>query len=281
MPARSHEVGTGPPDGPVVHDAVLADPAGTLLGLDFDGTLSHVVDDPTQAFAHPDSVRAVATLGRHLGQVAIITGRPVRQVLELGGFEGLEGLEGLVVCGQYGAERWDASTDELVVPPRPEAIEELAGLLPSWLAARGAATARIEDKGLAIAIHTRGLAPSVLHSLTGPIGDLAAERDLHVEPGRQVLELRGSAVDKGTTLTGLVHDLGTRHVVYAGDDLGDLPAFDAVDALRPRGVTGFLVCSASAEQDALVERSDLVLDGPDAVAGWLGAFADAVVARAG
>lgn len=262
-----------------VDQHLLDDAAGTLLGLDFDGTLAHVVDDPTRAFAHPDSVRALATLGRHLGQVAIITGRPVRQALELGGFEGLEGLGSLVICGQYGAERWDARSGEVVEPSRPPAVEDLAAELPAWLAERGAADVRIEDKGLALAIHTRGLDHALLDSLAGPLRDLAAERDLEVEPGRQVLELRGHGSDKGTALLGLVAELGSRHVVYAGDDLGDLPAFDAVDQLRATGHTGYLVCSASTEQDALVERSDLVLEGPDAVAAWLTGLADALTSR--
>ena len=77
----------------------------------------------------------------------------------------------------------------------------------------------------------------------------------------------------------IVEEVSARHVVFAGDDLGDLPAFDAVDRLRARGLTGLLVCSASDEQDVLVARSDLVLDGPDAVAVWLGGLADAMEAR--
>ena len=56
---------------------MIADPGGTLLALDFDGTLAHIVDDPSQAYAHERSVAALARLGRVLGQVAIVTGRPV------------------------------------------------------------------------------------------------------------------------------------------------------------------------------------------------------------
>lgn len=285
MPARTPG---GDPPAPG-HDGVeegaldprsLRDPAGTLLGLDFDGTLSHVLADPTRAFAHPDSVRAMAGLGRHLGGVAIITGRPVRQALELGGFEGRPGLERLVICGQYGAERWDATTGQVREPARPAAIESLAAELPAWLQERGAGSARIEDKGLALAVHTRGLGPALLHALEAPLRRLAEEHGLDVEPGRQVIELRGHSADKGSALLELVAELGPRHVVYAGDDLGDLPAFNAVEQLRSRGVSGHLVCSASEEQDALVERSDLVLDGPDAVAAWLTAWAEALDARA-
>ena len=59
-------------------DAVIADPGGTLLALDFDGTLAHIVDDPAQAYAHGHSIAALGRLGGVIGQIAIITGRPVR-----------------------------------------------------------------------------------------------------------------------------------------------------------------------------------------------------------
>jgi len=257
---------------------VVADPAGTLLALDFDGTLAHMVDDPSTAFAHAHAVDALARLGPLIGQIAIITGRPVRQALELGGFADHAGLGSLVICGQYGAERWDGSTGEIQEPEPPAAVRLLADRLPAWLAERGVEHVRVEDKGLAVAVHTRGLEEGLLDDIAGPLAELAAEHGLSVEPGRQVVELRARGTDKGVVLERLVEEVQARHVVFAGDDLGDLPAFDAVDRLRNRGLTGLLICSASDEQDVLVARSDLVLDGPDDVAVWLGELADALEA---
>jgi trehalose 6-phosphate phosphatase len=65
-------------------------------------------------------------------------------------------------------------------------------------------------------------------------------------------------------------------VVFVGDDLGDLPAFREVDRLRDEGVPGLLVCSGSTEVTALTERADLVVDGPEGVAGLLRSVADAL-----
>lgn len=255
-------------------EAVVNDPRGTLLALDFDGTLAHIVDDPTQAYAHEHSVAALGRLGNVLGQIAIVTGRPVRQALELGGFVGREGFENLIICGQYGAERWNANGEEAEPVDHPAAISKLRDLLPDWLTERGADHVRLEDKGLAVAIHTRGIDPEVLASLTGPLAELADELGLVLEPGRQVMELRSSGMDKGQALKALMDETGARHVIFAGDDLGDLPAFNAVDELRASGIDGLLICSASTEQDALVARADIVLDGPDAVATWLEELAD-------
>jgi trehalose 6-phosphate phosphatase len=254
--------------------AVVADPSGTLLALDFDGTLAHVVDDPAAAFAHAHAIDSLARLGPLLGRIAIITGRPVRQAVELGGFAGRAGFESLIVCGQYGAERWDAATGVTHEPDHPAAVRELAASLPRWLAERGADHVRVEDKGLAVAVHTRGFEDGLLEQLAGPLEALATEHGLRFEPGRQVVELRSPGPDKGQALTQVVEEVAARHIIFAGDDLGDLPAFDAVDELRSNGLAGLLIVSASTEQDALVSRADVVLDGPDAVAIWLEDLAD-------
>jgi trehalose 6-phosphate phosphatase len=72
-------------------------------------------------------------------------------------------------------------------------------------------------------------------------------------------------MDKGAALRALVAELGSTSVLYTGDDLGDLAAFDAVEALRAEGVPGVTVCSASDEVLTLAERADLVVDGPPGV----------------
>jgi trehalose 6-phosphate phosphatase len=65
-------------------------------------------------------------------------------------------------------------------------------------------------------------------------------------------------------------------VAYAGDDLGDLPAYDAVEAMRSGGgPAGVLICPASAEQPAMASRADLVVDGPAGLVSMLGELADA------
>lgn len=259
--------------------SIVDDPEGTLLGLDFDGTLSPIVRDPERAFIHPRSLAALERLGARLGLVAVVTGRPVDQVRELGRFDGRPGLEHLVVCGQYGAERWDAGTGEVVRPERSPGVVRLVDDLPGWLTRHGAEHVRVEDKGLAVALHTRGIDPALLDRLDAPLRAWAEELGLVVEPGRQVIELRAPGSDKGDAVRHLAARLGARHVVFAGDDLGDLPAFDAVDALRADGVDGLLACSVSPEQDALVPRADVVLDGPDDVATWLTELADALDSR--
>jgi trehalose 6-phosphate phosphatase len=260
--------------------ALLAAPGRAVVALDFDGTLADIVPDPEQARAHPRAVPALAALGPHLASLAVITGRPAAVAVRYGGFAGVPGLENLVVLGHYGAERWDAATGTVRAPePHPgvaTAREELPRLLERSGAWRGT---WIEDKGQAFAIHTRRAAEpaAAFEALRGPLEDLAARHGLVLEPGRMVLELRPPGVDKGVALTEHVRDTGAETIVYAGDDLGDLPAFAAVEALRAEGRTGLLLCSGTEVED-LASRADIRLPGPGGVADFLAAVARTVSA---
>ncbi|WP_330322387.1 trehalose-phosphatase [Streptomyces anulatus] len=261
-------------------DAVLARPDRAVVALDFDGTLADIVPDPEQARAHPGTVAALAALAPKVAAVAVITGRPAGVAVRYGGFAGVPGLEHLVVLGHYGAERWDAVTGTVNAPaPHPGVAAvraELPGVLHEFDSWRGT---WIEEKGQAVAVHTRRAQDpqAAFETLRGPLGELAAKHGLIVEPGRLVLELRPPGMDKGVALATFVAELDAESVIYAGDDLGDLAAFAAVEKLRtegPDGIPGLLVCSGSAEVPELAERADLSVPGPAAVVAFLAALAE-------
>ncbi|MEV6121924.1 trehalose-phosphatase [Streptomyces sp. NPDC052077] len=256
-------------------DALLARPGRAVIALDFDGTLAPIVPDPDLARAHPGAVPVLAALAPHVASVAIVTGRPAGTAVRHGGLADVPGLDRLVVLGHYGAERWDAATGTVTAPPPHPGVEAARADLPGLLAGAGAGEGtRIEEKGYALAVHTRRAADpqGAFEALRGPLAELARRHGLLVEPGRMVLELRPPGMDKGVALRDHVRATGAGSVLYAGDDLGDLPAFAAVGVLRAEGVPGLLVASASAEVAALTERADLTVDGPSGVVGLLRAL---------
>ncbi|MFB9249615.1 trehalose-phosphatase [Sphaerisporangium melleum] len=254
-----------------------------MIGLDFDGTLAPIVPDPADARVDPAAAAALVRLGGLVGAVAIVTGRPAATAVAYGQVEGGPGLgdvPGLVVLGQYGLERWEAG--ELTSPPPPPGVARVRAELPGLLASHGHPVSdggvpgvTIEDKGRALAVHTRRAADpeGSLRALREPLAKLAAETGLLVEPGRLVLELRPAGMDKGHALAAFLAERGARSVLFAGDDLGDLAAFEAV---RLSGLPGVTVCSASAEVTALAERADIVVNGPAGIAALLSALADAL-----
>jgi trehalose 6-phosphate phosphatase len=57
---------------------------------------------------------------------------------------------------------------------------------------------------------------------------------------------------------------------FLGDDVVDLAAFDALDALEADGVAVLRVAVSSDEAPAeLLERADLVVEGVEGAVGWL------------
>jgi trehalose 6-phosphate phosphatase len=267
------------PQGQERYDALVAAAPEVLVGLDFDGTLSPIVDDPDRAVIHPDGPRVLTALAPRVRAVVVVTGRPARQVVELGELDkvadALPDGSRLVVMGQYGNERWDATSREFTSPEPPPGLQAFRDELPRLLAAERAEGAHVEEKGLAVAVHTRRLPDpaAAFARLEEALADAAERHGLSLEPGRMVLEVRAPGMHKGLALETAVEEHGARGVLFAGDDLGDLEAFEAVRTLRDGGMPALLVCSGSQEQEALADLADVVVDGPGGVLDLLDGFA--------
>src|SRR5690348_11771247 len=194
--------------------AIQREPARALIATDFDGTLAPIVADPREARADPGAVGALRGLAGLVGTLAVITGRPAGEAVELGAFGEVPGL---IVLGHYGGERWEEGV--LTAPPPPPGVEEARARLPGVLAGAGAPEGvRVEDKGSALAVHTRRAADpaGALAALREPLAGLAADVGLVVEPGRLVIELRPPGMDKGAALTALVAERQAGPVLFAG-----------------------------------------------------------------
>ncbi|WP_395690928.1 trehalose-phosphatase [Nocardioides sp.] len=260
------------PEGERKYDAFVRAARRAVVGLDFDGTLAPIVDDPEQAHIHPDAGAVLVDLADVVAAVAVITGRPARQALALGGLEeagnaiGDTGKE-LYLFGQYGNERWSSTRRRIVSPRPPAGLATFLRDLPRTLREADAADAWVEDKGLAHAVHTRRMADpdGAFDRLLPPLRALAERNGLVLEPGRHVIEVRAPGMDKGQAVETLVSEVGAGAVMFAGDDLGDVEAFEAVAKLAADGLPTLLVCSASSEESALVALSDVVVHGPEGV----------------
>lgn len=275
------------PSGADEYAAVVRAGRRLVVALDFDGTLSPIVDNPDVAHIHDEAGGVLDDLAGEIRAVAVVTGRPARQVLALGGLDEVadaiadHGRE-LVVLGQYGNERWTSEQRRVITPKPPPGLSGLIADLPRLLRRAGAAEAWVEEKGLAVAVHTRRLpdAAEAFERLLPLLSDAARERGLAVEPGRMVIEIRAAGMDKGKAMNALVSEFEAGAVVFVGDDLGDVPAFEAVLEMRAAGMPSLLVCSGSDEQSALRELSDLVVAGPDGVMDFLRTLSAAIADQA-
>jgi trehalose 6-phosphate phosphatase len=254
-------------------DALRTELPRCLIALDFDGTLAPIVADPAASRPAPGAIDALTALARTGARIAVITGRDARTALDLGGFAAVPGL---VVEGSYGAETWQDGA--LSTPSEPPEIGVLRERLPDVVARHcGDPGVWIEDKGLSLVVHARRASDpaAAIGQLRGPVGELAGQLGLDLHPGRGVLEIRIPGYDKGAALLRLVERFEPAAVLFAGDDLGDLPAFEAIRRLRADGRVAWGVGASSAEVPELAEAADVQVDGPAGVVGLLAALAAA------
>jgi trehalose 6-phosphate phosphatase len=251
------------------HAVRLAERAGEVaLCLDFDGTLSPIIDDPEAARPLAGVVELLAPLAARFAAVALISGRPAGYLAEHAAAPGVRYL------GLYGLQ--EIRNGRVWVDPRLEAARPAVVAAAEDLrnsAAVRASGAHLEDKEYAIAVHTRRTDDP--DRWAGPIDqtvrEIAQRHVLEVIPGKLVWELApGVHADKGDAVRRVVAESGARSVVVVGDDLGDLPAFDAVAQLAAEGHDGLRVAVRSAEAPPpLLAEADLIVDGPPGVLEFL------------
>jgi trehalose 6-phosphate phosphatase len=242
------------------------DPGRSAVVADFDGSLAPIVADPAAAVALPAAVTALEGLVRRFGTVAVVSGRPAAFLAER------LPVEGLTLVGQYGLEHVVGGV--VVVDPSVEPfLPAIARVADD--AERTWPDLHVERKGgLAVTLHWRG-APEQGGDAAAWADAIGARFGLEVVPGRMAREFRaGVPIDKGTVLEALASDRDA--ALFAGDDHGDLSAFDALDRLEASGAlrTAVRVGVASDEGPPEIRtRADIVVDGPPGLAALLMALA--------
>ena len=226
---------------------------GSLVATDFDGTLAPIVEDPAASRPIDGAVEVLAALAAQGHEVAVVSGRPLSFLVE-------HLPEQLTLVGLYGLEMRRGG--ELVEHPDAPKWRGVMADVAQRATSEGPRGMLVEPKGLSITLHYR-----TRPELAEQVGDFAAEAarsaGLEVRGARRSVELHPPIdEDKGTALLRLA-DGCDGAVVYLGDDVGDLPAFDALDQLAAAGLPVWKIGVESDElSPTLRERADVMVDGP-------------------
>ncbi|XP_078446140.1 putative trehalose-phosphate phosphatase F [Wolffia australiana] len=243
------------------------------LFLDYDGTLSPIVDDPDRAFMS-DSMRAAVRDAVRCVPIAIISGRSRDKVYEF------VGLSDLYYAGSHGMDIVGPVRDSATADDHPNCIrssdkqgkevslfqpasefvpmieEVFESLVDSTSDINGA---NVENNKFCVSVHYRNVDEENWPVVAQRVHDtLKRYPRLRLSHGRKVLEIRPVIEwNKGKAVEFLLESLGLDHSddvlpIYIGDDRTDEDAFEV---LRGRGV-GILVSSLPKESKASFSLRD-------------------------
>jgi trehalose 6-phosphate phosphatase len=198
-----------------------------LVALDFDGTLTDVVDDPEAPRLAPERRRILARIPAPGRWLAIVSGRALDDV------RSKVGIEQAIYVGNHGLEITGPGLIRRFAPPGVE--DRLSALLESLPLAD---MAIIENKALTATLHVRPREDDRRHAELGEaIRGPVEAAGFTLRPGKAAWEIRpaGSAT-KGDAVLRLIDVLPGAipdRTIYIGDDATDEDAFRAL----PEGVT--------------------------------------------
>ncbi|MBT3363052.1 MAG: trehalose-phosphatase [Chloroflexi bacterium] len=236
-----------------VGDILSASPFG--LVTDVDGTISPIAPTPQQAIVSPMCRRYLSMLSDKLDLVAVISGRPLLDVMTM------VGIEGLVYVGNHGLEVWNKGIPEL--PARIDRfITVIAQALESLERRIDMDGLMFENKGLTASIHYRNAndTDAARKKILEEGKSLPQINDLRITEGRMVVELRPDIdINKGSALKALIKKHNLAGVMYIGDDVTDIDAFNVV---HESGIKGIAIAVASEETPPrLIESADFTIQG--------------------
>jgi trehalose 6-phosphate phosphatase len=206
--------------------------------LDYDGTLTPIVDRPQDAIISERMREAVSGLAARC-TVCVVSGRDRPVVQEL------MGVRDLVVAGSHGFDIWspvDGTIEHEAASGFEDLLARVTARLQDELGSIDGAV--VEAKRASVAAHYRLVAEPQRREVAEVVERLLAEHseELKVTPGKMVYEIQPKLDwDKGRAvlhlLTALQLDRDDVVPIYVGDDITDEHAFEA---LAGRGIGVFV-----------------------------------------
>ena len=208
-----------------------------LLLLDYDGTLTPIVDIPEMANLAIETRSLLAGLTyRPSVKVGIISGRALSDIKER------VGMGGLIYAGNHGFEI--ESADIRFVHPLTEEISSVIRVIHTVLqrTMSGIKGVIVEDKGITLSVHYRMVEKEKMQTVNSmfenTVGLARNLGKIKVMSGKKVHEIRPAVSwNKGNAVDLIYQKLSNRQrkgellVLYLGDDLTDEDAFSAVNDL--------------------------------------------------
>jgi trehalose 6-phosphate phosphatase len=237
----------------------------TAIVTDVDGTISEIAPTPDEAVVTESMRKELVKLNKKFQLIAVISGRSVLNAREM------VGVEGLLYVGNHGMEflkngqiSMDPSVEKYITQIKKTGqklkngdLSQINGLT-------------FEDKGICYSIHYR-LASSpenAREKILTTLQDDPECKNLKISEGRRLVELKPPVNrDKGTILQSIIDQYNLKKIIYLGDDITDVDAFNKLKDLENEGkIEGASVLVCSSEIPSYVKKhSSFFVNGVDEI----------------
>ncbi|MGK3954559.1 trehalose-phosphatase [Arthrobacter sp. R4] len=214
---------------PELRDALrrIAQTEHLLVAMDFDGTISPIVDHAGDARPLPRSATAFAGLAAlPRTTTALISGRALASLRAVAS----PPVDTLLI-GSHGAEAWlgPGSTELTLDEDQRALLAEVRGILEEIV--EQAPGTLLEDKPAGVVLHTRLATPDVAEDAVSAARAVLQDRHgVFLKTGKQVLETSVVNASKGEGVTFLRQITGATAVLFAGDDTTDEDALARLES---------------------------------------------------
>ncbi|CAA0838137.1 Probable trehalose-phosphate phosphatase H [Striga hermonthica] len=205
-----------------------------VMFLDYDGTLSPIVDDPDRAFMSEAMRTTVRRLARCF-PTAIVSGRCRDKVYSFVRLAELyyAGSHGMDIKGPSKGSKYMKSTQAVHFQAASEFLPMIDEVYKALLeVTKSTPGARVENNKFCVSVHFRCVDERKWIDLAKQVGSVLENYpNLRLTQGRKVLEIRPTIKwDKGKALEFLLESLGYANCtdvfpIYIGDDRTDEDAF--------------------------------------------------------
>lgn len=245
--------------------------------LDYDGTLTPIVDRPQDAIISDGMQRAVRDLAERC-VVCVVSGRDRKVVQEL------MGLDNLVVAGSHGFDIYSPAEGAIqreMGGEYKEVLDEVKERLREEVEPMEGSL--IEPKSASVAVHYRLVSEDERPKIKAVVDALLYDHpdELKVTPGKMVYELQPKVDwDKGKAVLYLLEALNLQGddvaPMYLGDDVTDEHAFEALEedeSVAGRGIGVFVGYADDPEIAGRATSADYILASVEEVEKFLDALA--------
>ena len=235
-----------------LNDLKIFKNSDTTIITDIDGTISEIGSTHNKLMITPNRKAVLTKLTENFHLVGVITGRDAIDASNI-----LQ-LNKMVYIGNHGLQKY--INGQIFISPEIEEciplIQNVTKILKNKLNSLKGIS--FDYKKLSVTVHYRQSKEplEVKRKILSIITDMNLSSLIKIIEGRKLIEIRPKiGHDKGSVLDEIIENRNIKKIIYLGDDINDVNAFDTLKKVKENGIQSASICVDSDETPNFVKES--------------------------